>query len=537
MNNRVCIIMRGITTMFLLLVITSCHQNEPKGHLSSTAIGPVPDPVNITVTPNGRHTIFVMPNGNKQRVVFDGVAGPEFEGVYVERSLVLSSDEKRTGYIVATNTPVPNGCKTCGPPGKWRTVIDNQFGPEYEKILRVIFSYDAKKVAYAAMKKNEDGSTFWTVVVDGKEEGHYNAISKLSPLFSLDGKQVVSIARKENQKSVVVVNNVDSKEYDYIGYGIPFFSPDGKHIAYSARDYSPNLTTVVFDGKVGPKYNAIPERSLVFSPDSKHFAYGTQTGNTWQVVADGSPQNKYEQVDNIQYSADGKYLTYKAKKGEKWMVVVNGKEGAHQDSIMKGFPVFSPDGKDIAYGLKKDGKWKVVVEQVDTRKNLNEEYLIGNDDKGYDEIISCVFSPDSKRLSYIIREGTKKRVVSDGKAEDGYDDIVPEIIYSPDSKHAAYLARFKEADEKKKLIVLDGKAGPECDAILNENLSFIVFSPDSKHVAYAASMNGKWNHTIDGQVMAESYNTICNLVTSLKGGFESIVVNNKTLYLVKWNFW
>ncbi|MDN5286322.1 MAG: WD40-like Beta Propeller Repeat [Mucilaginibacter sp.] len=536
MNNRVCIIMSGIVTMFLLLVITSCRQNEPKGHLSTTAIGPVPDPVNITVTPNGRHTIFVMPNGNKQRVVFDGVAGPEFEGVYVERSLVLSSDEKRTGYIIATNQPAPNGCKTCGPPGKWRVVIDNQFGPEYEKILRIAFSHDAKKVAYAAMKKTEDGSTFWTVVVDGKEAGHYNAISKLSPLFNLDGKQVVSVARKENQKSVVVVNNAESKEYDYIGYGIPFFSPDGKHMAYSARDYSPNLTTVVFDGKASPKYNAIPERSLVFSADSKHFAYGAQTGNEWQVVTDGMPQEKYAQVDNIQYSPDGKYLTYKAKKGDKWMVVVNSKEGTYQDSIMNGFPVFSPDGKNIAYGFKKNGKWNVVVEQVDIRKNINGRFLVSIDDKGYDEIISCTFSPDSKHLSYIVREGDKKKAVIDGQAGDGYDDIVPNVIYSADSKRMAYLARFKKDGDKKRLIVLDGKAGSEYDGILNENLSFIVFSPDSKHVAYAASMDGKWNFIIDEQVMAEGYDTICNLVTSLKDGFESMVINNKVLYRVKWNF-
>ena len=531
MNNRI-----GMMVVLLLLVITSCNQNMPKGHFSTTALGPIPDPVNITVTPDGRHTMFVMPNGNKQRVVFDGVAGPDFEGVYVERSLVLSSDGKRMGYIVATNKPGPNGCKTCGPPGKWRAVIDNKFGPEYEKILGVVFSHDAKRVAYAAMKKNEDNSNFWTVVVNGDEEGHYNAISKLSPQFKLDGKQVVSVARKENQKSVVVVNGVDGKEYDYIGYGIPFFSPDGKHMAYSARDYATNLGTVVFDGKAGPNYNVVPERSLVFSPDSKHFAYGTQTANCWQVVADGRAQEKYTQVDNIQYSPDGKYLTYKAKKGEIWMLVVNGREGAHQDSIMEGFPVFSPDGKNIAYGFKRNGKWKVVVEQVDIRKDISEHYLVSGDNKGYDKIVSCVFSPDSKRLSYVVREGGKEKIVADGEAGDGYHNIAPGIIYSPDSKHMAYLATVKEAGDKKKLIVFDGITGPECDGILNENLSFIVFSRDSKHVAYAASMNGKWNLIIDGQVMAASYDTICNLVTCLKGGFESMVVNNKMLYRVKWGF-
>ncbi|MCW3116854.1 MAG: WD40-like Beta Propeller Repeat [Chitinophagaceae bacterium] len=474
---------------------------------------------------------------NKQCVVFDGVDGPKFEGVYVEKSFVLSTVGKRTGYIIATNKPDPNGCKTCGPPGKWRAVIDNQFGPEYEKILSIAFSRDGKKVAYAAMKKNKNGSNFWTLVVDGKEEkGRYNAISKLSPVFSVDGKQVVSVARKKNQKSVVVINDVDSREYDYVGYGIPFFSPDGTHMAYSARDFATNLASVIFDGKTGPNYNAIPEISLVFSSNSKHFAYGAQTDNDWLVVADGKPQEKYTQVDNIQYSPDGKHLTYKVKKGEKWTVIVDGKEGTYRDSIMNGFPVFSPDGKDIAYGFKKNDKWNIVVEHVDTRENVNEQYLISNDQWGYDEIISCVFSPDSKHLSCVIREGTKKKVVTEGQVGHGYDDIVPNIIYSPDSKHMAYLAKFKKAGDKKRLIVLDGNPGLECDGILNENVSFIVFSPDSKYVAYAASINEKCNLIINGQMMKESYNTICNLVSSPNGEFESIVVNNKRLYRVKWNF-
>jgi WD40 repeat protein len=536
MNDRLYIIINGIVMMFIL-VLTSCSQNEPKRDFSATRLGSVPEPVNITVTPDGRHTIFVMADGNKQRAVFDGVAGPKFDGVYVERSLALSSDQKRIGYIIATNQPNPNGCKTCGPPGKWRAVIDNHFGPEYEKILGIAFSNDGKKAAYAALKKNQDGSAFWTVVVDGKEEGgHYNAISKLSPLFSPDGKRLVSVARKENQKSVVVVNGSESGMYDYIGYGIPFFSPDGKHMAYTVRNFTTNRATLIFDGSPGSYHNAIPERSLVFSPDSKHFAYCAQTDNDWQVIADGRPQKKYAQVDNIQYSPDGKYLTYKAKKGEQWTIVTNGRAGFYQDSIMNGFPAFSPDGNSIAYGFKKNGKWKVMVEQVSTGRTLEEQYLINNDEKGYDEIISCVFSPDSKNLSYVAREGNEKKVVIEGEAGKGYDDIIPHIIYSPDSKHVAYLAKFKKANDKKRLIVLDGNPGPECDAILNENLSFIVFSTDSKHVAYAASMNQKWNYVINGRVVPESYVTICSLVTSLKGGFESMAVNNKMLYRVKYDF-
>lgn len=531
MNDRI-----GMMAMFLLLVLISCRPTAPKGHIFETELGSVPDPVNITVTPDSRHTIFAMSDGKNQHVVFDGVAGPGFEGVYVERTFVLSQDGKRAGYIIATNKPVANGCKTCGPPGKWRAVIDNHFGPEYEKILGIVFSRDAKQVAYAAMKKNKDGGSFWTLVVNGNERGHYNAISKLSPLFRPDGQQVVMVARKENQKSVVVVNGAESREYDYIGYGIPFFSPDGEHMAYAARDFATNHSTVVFDGTAGPDYNAIPERSLIFSFDSHHFAYGAQTANYWQVIADSHPQDKYQQVDNIQFSPNGQHLTYKAQKGQKWMIVIDGKDGVYQDSIMNGFPVFSADGKNIAYGYKNNGKWKVAVEQTDTRKNVNKQYLINDPIKGYDEIISCFFSPDSKHLSYVVKDGYRMKVVCDGKLGQEYKDIMPHLIYSPDSKHLAYLASFGDADNKKKIVVLDGRPGPECDGVLNENLSFIIFTNDNKHAAYAASVYGKWHLFIDGEMITGAYEMICNLVTSSNGGFESIAVNNKKLYRVKWDF-
>ncbi|SEO07793.1 WD40-like Beta Propeller Repeat [Mucilaginibacter gossypiicola] len=536
MNNHRYKITGVIVYIFLLIEITSCREKETPINISTTTLCAVPNPVNITVTPDGRHTMFVVTEGNKQHVVFDGVAGPEFEGVYVERSFMLSPDGKRTAYIVASNIPAPNNCKTCGPPGKWRAIIDNHFEPEYEKILNIAFSNDAKQFAYAAMKKRNDGSNFWTVVVNGHEEGCYNAISKLSPQFNLDGKKIVSVVRRENQKSIVVVNNTESEDYDYIGYGIPIFSPDGKHMAYSARDFKTNLAIVVFDGKAGNPYNAVPERSLVFSPDSKSFAYGAQIANNWQVVANNVPEEKYLKVDNIQYSPDGKHLTYKAQKGGKWMVVTDGKEGFAVDSLMKGFPVFSADGKNTAYGYKKSGKWHVVVEQVDTQENINQQFFISNFEKGYDEIIACFFSPDNKHLSFIVREGNKKKVINDGIAENEFDDIVPNLTYSPDSKHIAYLARIKEAGDKKKLVVLDGSPGPEFDDILNENLSFILFSRDSRHVSYAAASHGKWSYIIDGQSMKAAYDTICNLVDAGLNGFESIAVNDGKLYLLKWGF-
>jgi len=536
MNNRAFAVFAyviGIT----LLGVTSCGQKTPQGHYVVNNLSILPDPINISITPDSRHIMYVKTHGSKKQVVFDTTAGPEFDGVYVDNTFVTTSDMKRIGYAIATNKAAPGDCATCGPPGKWRAVIDSQFGPEYDKVGGITFNHDGSSVAYNAMKKKKDGRVEWITVINGKEvPGTYEAVSFYSPKFGPDGKNVYNVAKKKNGKSIVVVNDTEGVEFDKIGYGIPFLSADGKHFAYTGINYVGNGAVVVLDGKAGPNFDVIPETSLVFSPDSKHFSYGTHTGSNWQVIADGKPQSKYAQVDNIIYSSDSKYLSYKAQKGNKWTVVVNGKEGVLYDSLMNGFPVYSPDRQYLAYSFKKNGKWKIAVEEVKTRKNAGERYFTTEIKEGYDEITSCTFSPDSKRLSFVAREGRKKVVFVDGKkVGDSYDDIVKSPVFSPDGKRMAYLAKIKRGDnDSDYIVVVDGKAGPECNAVLKEDPSVIVFSADSKHVGYAASIDGKWCLVINGQKGPEPFETICNLVNSAKGGFESLVVNKKALYRVNW---
>ncbi|HYM74830.1 MAG TPA: hypothetical protein VE377_02540 [Candidatus Dormibacteraeota bacterium] len=67
-----------------------------------------------------------------------------------------------------------------------------------------------------------------------------------------------------------------------------------------------------------------------------------------------------------------------------------------------------------------------------------------------------------------------------------------DTVISPDGKRIAYVA----LRDGKLLVVVDGREGPEYDAI---DKGTPVFSSDGKRVAYTAQKGGKWLVVVDGQ--------------------------------------
>ena len=107
-------------------------------------------------------------------------------------------------------------------------------------------------------------------------------------------------------------------------------------------------------------------------------------------------------------------------------------------------------------------------------------------------------SPDSRRVAYLSKTGTKLSVVIDGKKENQYDNIWgADLIFSPDSKRLAYGARMGT----KWCAVVDGEGGKQYDGVGEK----IIFSPDSKHVAYLAAMRKKVSVVLDGEEGKQYY--------------------------------
>jgi Tol biopolymer transport system component len=103
-----------------------------------------------------------------------------------------------------------------------------------------------------------------------------------------------------------------------------------------------------------------------------------------------------------------------------------------------------------------------------------------------------LFSPDSQRVAYSVREADGKHMVVDGVAGPAYLQVWTPL-FSPDSKRMAYVA--DNAEDSSALIV-DGRAGAVYQSI---ECFDAVFSPDSKHVVYQAQKaENAWTVVLDG---------------------------------------
>jgi len=99
-------------------------------------------------------------------------------------------------------------------------------------------------------------------------------------------------------------------------------------------------------------------------------------------------------------------------------------------------------------------------------------------------------SEDGRHVAWRIKQGGKRVVVKDGRADTLVFDDIRDITFAPDGLRVAY--RGKRGG--KWVAVVDGQ--PQA-ASYDETRSW-RFSPDSKHVAFPAKRDGKWWLVLDG---------------------------------------
>ena len=131
-------------------------------------------------------------------------------------------------------------------------------------------------------------------------------------------------------------------------------------------------------------------------------------------------------------------------------------------------------------------------------------------------------SPNSQRVAYAARVGTKQFVVVDGREERRYDGVLEGTLsFSPDSQRVAYVARVGA----KQLVVVDGNEERHHDRILKGTLNF---SPDSQRVAYAVHDSTKRFVVVDGK-RDKQYDAI----VTIGGGRISFDLANNLRYLAR----
>ena len=326
------------------------------------------------------------------------------------------------------------------------------------------------------------------------------------------------------------------------------FSLDLTHMVFIAsRD---KKFAVVFDGKLGPSFDAIGQETPIFSPDGKHIAYKAKKGNTWRILVGNKEQAAYENVSRPLFSPDSARVLYLGqKKDEKQCAVIDGREAGCFDSFLPNIlkfsadstrwtaiainkkkmvavvdgqggsayeditvPIFSPDSRRVAYTAQRDKKWRIVVDgkegasicdqitfltfSPDSRHvyysiQKGEKWLMVTDDKegpASDGFGAPLFSPDGKHMSQGVLRDKKLSMISDGREEKPYDALLF-MKYSPNSKKFAYNAR----KGKEWVMVVDAKEEKAYDLVEEP-----VFSSDSNHLGYVAQRGGKWFIVMDG---------------------------------------
>jgi Tol biopolymer transport system component len=179
-------------------------------------------------------------------------------------------------------------------------------------------------------------------------------------------------------------------------------------------------------------------------------------------------------------------------------MMTDGREGPSSKGIVKASWIFSPDSKSFAYvATVTDGVMAVILDdEVQT--------LWPNDARNNSGLnAELIFSPDSRRLAYFVRQGGEGFAAIDGAPEEKYTSPlsrrlqasavslsqVPQnsrlgnnFTFSPDSRHYAYAV----ANGTDHVLIYDGaerRRHKSPDGILNTS---VLFSPSSDHFAYGA---------------------------------------------------
>ncbi len=239
------------------------------------------------------------------------------------------------------------------------------------------------------------------------------------------------------------------------------------------------------------RYSDGDKRWFVLSQDGKHYACVFSKRPNYYVLLDGQEGKSYLRINGLAISPDGKRVAYVAGLGkwgvEDYAVVVDGKEGPPYDGI-GGTPIFSPDSKRVTYVGIRGNKSYVVV---DGRQDQIHSWCVN-------EVKGLTFSPNSGRLAYVGRRSSDSSysVVADGKIVGEHGRVAGAPIFSGDSVVLAYIAVHPSGGG---LIFCNGtQVGPKYDGIQQ-----MSYSPYGRRLSYVASHDHHAFVCLNGKELGE----------------------------------
>jgi hypothetical protein len=301
-----------------------------------------------------------------------------------------------------------------------------------------------------------------------------------------------------------------------------WFSQDGRRIAYVGADG--NSEVAVIDGMPGPRFAQIDLTQFAFAGSQLSYVARKQDAR-WYGITGSRESGPYDQILNFRVNADG-HVAFVGVNGNTWSIVVDGTAGLLHKGPAEGFGgegnlVLAPTTARTAYvvvngaasGVPRsdviiDGRAVVsapgvlsVVFSLDAsrwaaivgdgpggraRKVVSQawtspvyegvEALIG----GNSGEVNLRFSPDSKRLAFVARNGAQMFLVVDEKESAGYGRI-QNFRFGPNGRYAF------EAFAQQWQVVVEGREGPKIQNLANRSLTL---SPNGNRFAYAGMRTG-----------------------------------------------
>ncbi len=502
----------------------------------------------VAVSPNGIHVATVSHAGSRAVIIYDGVAGPKFDQLFMEggggHPVVFSPDGTRYAYCgqqgnqwvvmvdgkeLVRSSETVNGfmngdsCRLGFTPNSQhvfytssvsvdashtsnRFVFDGKATPlgADGDLRNYAFSPDGNHVAYFVSNpdpRNAEPGKLW---IDGKPAPYDSG----SPQWSADSQHLYTMRTvrvPDPRIGSVQEFLLDGKPFMRVDYARLFIPPVGNMVVavVSRLHVNPPVQFLVVGGKEVPGSEVAGNISgVTISPDGKHYAAHYQNANHREyVISDGKKGLEYPTVTSLAYTADSSklfYQSYDTSTGARYLVF-----GGQESERLPGWTetIFAPIGGHVAT----TGMAFVTMD--------GQILKFPNVDPRAGQATTLSFSPDASHYAFVMRDRNGPVLYVDGVAQTAYSPInngtltnlnTRPYIWSADSKHIAYLCRSTNPAAGNDLYVcLDDKAvrlGP------SGYYANLTFSSDGNHLFWTRNMNqGMVRVFADGKAVIEGF--------------------------------
>jgi|GEM_PF-1283739 len=247
----------------------------------------------------------------------------------------------------------------------------------------------------------------------------------------------------------------------------------------------------------------IIRRAEIFSKDGRTnwYALAEYGEREFVLIAKSKPEHRFEEVISWAVSPTGEVIAVKHRLQGTYRVYLNGEEGRPLDDISN--LILSPNHKHLAYTARKGEEIFVFLDnigmgpftrvtnltfrpneendlffvyQVDKNRWQIRDYLNNTYGEPAPAIDLLTFSPDGKRMVYVVLKNRKFVLKENEKLSDPYD-LISDIHFTENSAHIVFLVRKGMQIG----ITWDGEL-----LHLAEGISGVTLSPDSRFVCYIA---------------------------------------------------